>query len=94
MSASTELEQVDLTKYAFAPDCDVCTKVKATVVAQGCADQHPVLMCDECLDRGLEVIAMFIRMWQKFNKRVFVCGDCYRPVLTLDTHLDVRRLPE
>ena len=94
VSGTTELEQVDLSKHVFAPACDVCGTNKATHVAQGCADAHPVLMCDGCLDRGLEVIALYIRMWQKLNKRVFVCGDCYRPVLTLDTHLDVRRLPE
>lgn len=88
----TELASVDLTKYVFAPDCDVCQAQKATNVAKGCADERPVLMCDECLDRGLEVVSTYIRLWQKTNKRVFICGDCYRPVLSLDTHLDVRRL--
>lgn len=92
MSTQTELEPVDLSKYAFAPECDVCSIRTATNIAQGCADKHPVLMCDECLDRGLDIIASFIRMWQRCNKRVFICGDCYRPVLNLDTHLDVRRL--
>lgn len=49
-------------------------------------------MCETCLDRGLEVISMFVHMWMRANKRVFICGDCYRPVLNLDTHLEVRRL--
>ena len=92
MAASPELESVDLKKYTFAPGCDVCDERTATIIAQGCADSQPVLMCDECLERGLEVISLYIRMWQRLNKRVFVCGDCYRPVLNLDTHLDVRRL--
>lgn len=90
MSAPS-LEAVDLSEYTFAPECDLCDN-PATVIAQGCADKHPVLMCDKCLDRGLEVISMYIRMWQRCNKRVFICGDCYRPVLNLDTHLEVRRL--
>ena len=92
MAAQTELEPVDLKKYAVAPECDVCGQTEATVIAKGCADPHPVLMCDSCLNRGLEVISTYVRMWQRFNKRVFICGDCYRPVLNLDTHLDVRRL--
>ncbi|AHY84141.1 hydrolase [Mycobacterium phage MosMoris] len=91
MTSTSGLESVDLSNYSFAPSCDRCPK-PAAVVAQGCADKHPVLMCDDCLSRGLEVIAMFVRMWQKVNKRVCVCGDCYRPILTLDTHLEVRRL--
>lgn len=92
MAASAELESVDLSKYALIPECDICTTEEATVVAQGCGDARPVLMCDGCLHRGLEVISTYVRMWQRANKRVFVCGDCYRPVLTLETHLDVRRL--
>lgn len=92
MTATTELEPVDLSEYACTPDCDVCDKAQATHIAQGCADKHPVLMCVDCLTRGLEVLAMFVHMWQKHNKRVFICGDCYRPVFNLDTHLDVRKL--
>lgn len=92
MSTQTALEPVDLSKYTFAPDCETCGKQAATVVAQGCADKHPVLMCEPCLERGLEVISMFIHMYQRFNKRICVCGDCYRPILHLDTHLEVRRL--
>lgn len=92
MAAPTELEAVDLSKYTFAPDCDVCGVEQATSIAKGCADKHPVLMCDGCLDRGLEVIAMYVRMWQRLNKRVFICGDCYRPMLYMETHIDVRRL--
>jgi hypothetical protein len=87
----TELESVDLTKYALAPECGTCHSNPATIIAKGCADKHPVLMCDECLDRGLEVISLYIRMWQRLNKKVFICGDCYRPVLHMDTHLEVKR---
>lgn len=89
---ATQLEPVDLSEYTCAPGCDVCDKRQATIIAQGCADAHPVLMCNECLKRGLEVLTMFVHMWQKANKRVFICGDCYRPVFNLDTHLDVRKL--
>lgn len=94
MASPTELEPVDLKKYTFSPECDVCEGEpnSAVVIAQGCGDAHPVLMCQGCLDRGLEVVALYVRMYQRFNKRVFVCGDCYRPVLNLDTHLDVRKL--
>lgn len=91
MSTQTELAPVDLSKYAFAPDCDVCGD-PATVIAKGCRDKQPVLMCNKCLDRGLEAINTFIHVWMRCNKRVFICGDCYRPVLNLDTHLEVKRL--
>lgn len=91
MSTQTPLEPVDLSAHTFAPACDLCPN-SATVIAQGCADKQPVLMCETCLDRGLEVISMFVHMWMRANKRVFICGDCYRPVLNLDTHLEVRRL--
>lgn len=91
MSVQTALPPVDLSKYTFAPGCERCSE-PAAIIAQGCADKQPVLMCETCLERGLEVISTFIRMWQRTNKRVFICGDCYRPVLNLDTHLEVRRL--
>lgn len=55
-------------------------------------DTHPVCMCDEHLERGLEVVANYVRMYQKVNKRILICGDCHRPVLALDTHLEVKRL--
>jgi hypothetical protein len=51
-----------------------------------------VLLCDKCLERGVEVIRLYVRTWQRGNKQVMLCGGCYRPVLTLDTHLEVKRL--
>jgi ribosomal protein L37AE/L43A len=51
-----------------------------------------VLLCDKCLERGLEVIRLHVRTWQRDNNRVMICGGCYRPILTLDTHLEVKRL--
>jgi hypothetical protein len=91
VSTQTELEPVDLSKYAFAPECDSCG-AEATVIGQGCGDSAPVLLCDKCLERALEVIRLYVRTWQRCNKQVMICGRCYRPVLTLDTHLEVKRL--
>ena len=88
----TELQSVDLTEYRYAPDCEMNCGRAATIIGQGCNDKQPVLLCDECLDLGLTRISNFIKMWQRANKRVFICGDCYRPILSLSTHLDVRRL--
>lgn len=91
MSTQTELEPVDLSEYTFAPECDKCGS-EATVVGKGCADSAPVLLCDKCLKRGLEVIRMWVMMYQRANKRVMICENCYRPVLALETHLEVKRL--
>jgi len=87
------MAHADLTAHSFDPPCDLGCGRSATAIAQGCADARPVAMCDECLERGLEVVATFIQVWQKVNKRIFICGDCYRPVLRLDTHIDVKPLP-
>lgn len=86
-----DVDPMDLTAPVFSPVCDHCGE-SATVIGKGCADKEPVLLCDRCLDRGLEVVRNYIRMYQRFNKRICICGDCYRPILTLDTHLEVRRL--
>lgn len=89
---TTELEPVDLTEYRYAPDCEMGCGRAGTVIGQGCADKHPVVLCDECLDSGLKLISQFVHDWQLEHRRIFICGNCYRPVLRLDTHLDVRRL--
>lgn len=88
----SDLLPVDISAYRFTPDCERDCGRPARVIAQGCCDKQPVMLCDECLHRGLEVLANFIKMWQRLNKRVFICGDCYRPVLHLENHLDVRLL--
>ena len=91
VSTQIELEPVDLREYEFAPGCDRCGS-EATIIGQGCGDSAPVLLCDKCLERGLEVIRLHVRTWQRDNNRVMICGGCYRPILTLDTHLAVKRL--
>lgn len=53
-------------------------------------DREAVAMCGQCLQRGLDLIRKAVNMYQKFNKRVMICGDCYRPILRLDTHLEIR----
>jgi hypothetical protein len=91
VSTQIELEPVDLRKYEFTSGCDRCG-AEATIVGQGCGDSAPVLLCDKCLERGLDIIRVYVRTWQRGNKQVMICGGCYRPVLTLDTHLEVKRL--
>ena len=88
----TALEPVDLTEYRFAPDCEMGCGRSATVIGQGCMDKVPVALCDECLDVGLKRISMFVKLYQQFHKKIAICEDCSRPILRLDTHLDVRRL--
>ena len=57
VSTQIELEPVDLCEYEFAPGCDRCGS-EATIIGQGCGDSAPVLLCDKCLERGLEVIRL------------------------------------
>ena len=52
------------------------------------------IMCRQCFDRGIQVIGEWVHLYQKHNHRIMICGHCYRPVLRLDTHLDVRELPQ
>jgi hypothetical protein len=85
------LEPVDLA-ISFIPECERECGRKATVIAQGCMDKQPALLCDECFKRGIEVIETYIKMHMRLNKRVIICGDCHRPLLSLDTHLNVKRL--
>jgi hypothetical protein len=85
------LADVDLTKSQFTPSCDRCDK-PAKYIAKGCADPHPVLLCDEHYHRGVQVIVTYLRIWQRANKKVMICGDCYRPILSLDTHLEAKYL--
>jgi hypothetical protein len=86
------LTAVDLSEHQFAPPCEQGCGRPATVIAQGCMDKQPVLMCDECLTRGIEVVKLAIHYYQALTKKVMICGDCHRPFLRLDTHLEVRRL--
>jgi hypothetical protein len=87
------LEAVELPSQPYHPPCEMGCGRPAVIIAQGCMDKQPVVMCDECLNRGIEVIKTYVHTYQRVNKRVLICGDCHRPVLRLDTHLDVRRLP-
>lgn len=87
------LAQVDLSEHKFDPACEMseCSN-PATHIARGCMDKAPVLMCDGCLDRGIELITKVVKMYMRLNKRVLICDDCHRPVINLDTHLDVHRI--
>lgn len=82
--------QVDLSSYDFTPRC-ACGK-PADVLAKGCRDGESQPMCDPCLTRGLDVISKWVHLYQKHNHRVAICGDCHRPILTLETHLEIKRL--
>jgi hypothetical protein len=65
----------------------------AVVIAQGCNDKQPVLLCEQHLQRGLEALNTYLKLWRQFNKKVTICGDCHRPILTLETHLEIKKLP-
>ncbi len=89
---STQVEAVMTPEYAVeALTCSRGCGKNATVYAKGCADKEPVALCEPCLARGLDVIRKYVQMYQRLNKRIMVCGDCYRPILTLETHLEIRR---
>jgi hypothetical protein len=92
--ADMTLQQMDLSGHTFSPMCEMreCTSV-ATVIAQGCGDKTPVIMCENCLNEGIELIKEFVRLYQRTERRVAICGDCNRPILSLDTHLEVKKLP-
>lgn len=85
------LQAVDLSEHQFAPVCETCDD-PAVYICKGCMDKAPVLLCEMCFDRGIDVIRKYVHLWQRLNKRVMICADCSRPVLDLGTHLDVRRL--
>lgn len=84
---------VDLSERQDRLTCERMCGRPAIYITKGCMDKQPVLLCDECYTRGVQVIIMYLRMYQRTNKRVLICGDCHRPVLTLDTHLEVKYLP-
>ena len=92
------LADVDLSEHVLPePQCESTWHQQrcdnpATIIAQGCMDKHPVLMCESCFNRGVDLIKTVIKYWQRLNKRVMICGDCHRPILCLDTHLTVKRL--
>ena len=78
---------------AFAPTCamEECGK-PASYLVQGCCDKAPALLCDDCYTTALTRLVTYLRLYQRVNKRVMICGDCHRPVLTLSTHLEVSYL--
>lgn len=83
---------MDLSVYQSPVECAQACGRKATQMATGCMDKEPVYMCDECLNRGLEVIRLAVEFYQRFNKRIMVCEDCHRPIITLDTHVTLTEL--
>jgi hypothetical protein len=89
---SSQVEAVDLSEYSFAQKCDVGCGREATVIAQGCMDKEPTMMCNACLLRGLDLIRKAVDTYQRQHRRVMVCGDCHRPILNLETHLEIRKL--
>lgn len=89
------MEPVDLSQPQYSPTCayidhgEPCGK-PAEVMAKGCMDKEPALLCAEHLKLSVKRVEMTIRAYQQLNKRVLICGDCYRPILTLDTHIDIK----
>lgn len=79
-----------LSEYVFPLQCSRDCGREATFYAKGCMDKEPVALCNDCLKRGLDVVRKFVNLYQRTNKRVLVCGDCFRPVLSLETHLDLK----
>ena len=90
--ANAQLQSVDLSEHKYSPQCDMC-ELPAVVIAQGCMDKQPVILCQMHLERGLSQINSYIKLWRQLNKKVMICGDCHRPILTLETHLEIKRLP-
>ena len=90
---TTQAALVDLTGYSLPKQqCDLGCGRDAQFVARGCMDKDAVLMCKQCLERGLDVVRKAVHMYQRFNKKVMICGDCYRPILHLETHVEIRNL--
>ena len=85
-------EVVDLTEYTFTQGCVMGCGRDAAVIAKGCMDKEAVYLCDRCFTRGLDLVRLVVRMYQKLNRKILVCDDCHRPIITLETHIDVRRL--
>jgi hypothetical protein len=83
---------IDLTEYSFKQTCDRGCGREADVMARGCSDVDPVLLCEPCLKRGLDVIHKYVHMYQKHNHRIAICEACYRPILHLETHLEIHTL--
>jgi hypothetical protein len=90
--SSALVTPVDLTEPLPEQACDLGCGRPAVYLARGCMDKQPVHMCKPCLERGLDLIRKTVHMYHKHAKRVMICGDCYRPLLTLETHLEVREL--
>lgn len=89
---STQVEMVDLASFTIPPRCVNGCGREAQVIAKGCMDKEGVQMCNPCLLRGLEVVRKAVDMYQRFNKRICVCGDCHRPILNLETHVDIQQI--
>jgi superfamily II helicase len=82
----------DLTEDISQQECDLGCGRNAVFLAKGCMDKEAVQLCQQCLTRGLEVVRNFVRMHQRTHHRIIICGDCYRPILQLDTHLEIKPL--
>lgn len=82
----------DLTQDTFHQACDLGCGRDAQFLAKGCMDKDAVAMCEQCLTRGLDVVRKAVHMYQRFNHKIMICGDCYRPILHLETHLEIRNL--
>lgn len=91
------MEPVDLSQPQYSPTCGytdhdgVCGK-PADVMAKGCMDIEPALLCQDHLAVCIHRVELVVHMYQKLNKRVMICGNCYRPILTLDTHIDIKEI--
>lgn len=78
--------------YTFTSLCDLGCGQPATAIAKGCMDKTPTMLCNTCLQRGIELVGLVIHTYMRLNKQILICGDCHRPILNLDTHIDIRHL--
>ena len=88
----TQTDAVDISSYTFTVPCEMGCESPAAYVVKGCMDKAPVTLCEEHYQRGLHAIIAYVHMYQRVNKRVLICSDCYRPVLSLETHMEVKPL--
>lgn len=64
----------------------------ATVAAKHCADTSPTLLCDECLAAAKANLTELHQLERRATRHIVVCA-CHRPVLDIDNHIEVCRLP-
>lgn len=91
MSSATETRPVDLAAYEIHPECEHCGG-PATHVGQGCMDRTEVMLCEPCLEAAMQLIRTVVKLFQRRHRRIMVCGDCYRPILSLETHMSIQRI--